>query len=95
VPEQAIKLILEAQAGWKARIKEKNANNIRSVQLAKRGSHSAKPSQIRDLIEQVSPAPYLEMFGRETVKGWTVFGNQVMQTLDGYVPDQLGEGKLG
>jgi len=70
-------------------------NNIRSVQLAKRGSHSAKPSQIRDLIEQVSPAPYLEMFGRETVKGWTVFGNQVMQTLDGYVPDQLGEGKLG
>lgn len=28
-------------------------------------------------IEKVSNGPYLELFGRKQVHGWTVFGNQV------------------
>jgi len=42
-----------------------------------RGRHSEKPDLIRKLIEVVSPGPYLELFGRKAVPGWTVFGNEV------------------
>lgn len=45
--------------------------------LADRNKHSAKPFYIRSLIERVSPGPYLELFGREAIAGWTVFGNEV------------------
>ena len=53
----------------------------RSWHLAKRTVHSTKPDSIRELIERVSPGPYLELFGRRTVPGWTVFGNQVERRL--------------
>lgn len=46
-----------------------------------RGEHSAKPDIIRTKIEAVSPGPRLEMFGRELVSGWTVFGNQIEKKL--------------
>lgn len=50
---------------------------LRSWLEAPRTQHSAKPPEIRDLIERGSPGPYLEMFGRIAIPGWTVFGNQV------------------
>ena len=49
-----------------------------SVLRYRRGRHSAKPSQVRGLIERWFPAASrLEMFARETVDGWTVWGNEV------------------
>jgi len=42
-----------------------------------RGKHSAKPEEIVDKIERVSPGPYLELFGRRTRENWTVWGNQI------------------
>jgi len=51
--------------------------SLRNVIQEKRGRHSAKPEQVRRLIERVSPGPYLELFGRRVVPGWTVFGNQI------------------
>jgi N6-adenosine-specific RNA methylase IME4 len=42
-----------------------------------RSGHSEKPEIFRDLIERVSPAPRLELFGRKAVPGWTVFGDQI------------------
>lgn len=53
-----------------------------------RTKHSAKPSEIRQLIERASPGPYLEMFGRQQVNGWTVFGNQITDA-NGNVSEQL------
>ena len=44
---------------------------------APRTRHSAKPDEIRKLVEQVSPGPYLELFGRQRVAGWTVWGDQI------------------
>ena len=45
--------------------------------------HSRKPFRFRELIEQVSPGPYLELYGREEQPntGWTVYGNQVERRL--------------
>ena len=55
----------------------------RSWQIARRTAHSRKPFLFRGLIEQVSPGPYLELYGREEHpnSGWTVYGNQVERRL--------------
>lgn len=45
--------------------------------------HSRKPGAVRALIEKASPAPYLELYGREELpnSAWTVYGNQVERRL--------------
>ena len=51
----------------------------RSWLEAARTDHSRKPEEIRALIEEVSPPPYLELYGRTIPDNpaWTVFGNQI------------------
>ena len=58
-------------------------NDVPSWRLAPRTVHSRKPFCFRLLIEQVSPGPYLELYGREEQPncGWTVYGNQVERRL--------------
>ena len=46
-----------------------------------RTKHSAKPKPIRAIIEGVSPGPRLELFGREAVHGWAVWGNEIKRDL--------------
>lgn len=46
-----------------------------------RTAHSKKPGGVRKLVESVSPGPYLELYGRETVPNWMVYGNEVARTL--------------
>jgi N6-adenosine-specific RNA methylase IME4 len=36
------------------------------------------------MIERASHGPYLELFGRSPVPGWTVWGNQIERTLFAY-----------
>lgn len=47
----------------------------------KRGAHSAKPEEIRSFIQRASEGPYLELFGRRAIDGWTVWGNQIERNL--------------
>ena len=42
-----------------------------------RGRHSAKPEAFQDMVETVSPGPYLELFARRKREGWTCWGNEV------------------
>lgn len=48
-----------------------------SIQVIRRsGMHSEKPAEFRKLIESLyTTGPYLELFAREKVEGWTGFGN--------------------
>ena len=39
-----------------------------------RGAHSAKPDAFGDLVEQVSPGPYVELFCRRPRLGWDSWG---------------------
>jgi N6-adenosine-specific RNA methylase IME4 len=39
--------------------------------------HSRKPREIYPLIEECSAGPYLELFAREPVAGWTCWGDEV------------------
>lgn len=44
--------------------------------LEPRGEHSRKPDVFHDIIEKVSPGPYVELFARRARPGWAVWGNQ-------------------
>lgn len=43
-----------------------------------RGRHSAKPEGFLDLVERVSPGPYLELFARRSRSGWETWGNEAV-----------------
>ena len=43
-----------------------------------RGEHSAKPEAFLDLVERVSPGPYLEMFSRRARLGWDTWGDEAL-----------------
>lgn len=43
---------------------------------AARREHSAKPDRFYELVERVSPGPYLELFARRRRYGWDVWGNE-------------------
>lgn len=55
--------------------------SLRSWLKATRTTHSTKPDKIREFVERASPAPRLELFGRRTSPGWTVYGNSVERRL--------------
>jgi N6-adenosine-specific RNA methylase IME4 len=46
------------------------------------GSHSRKPEHFLDLVEQVSPGPYVELFARRHRLGWDVWGNESANTAN-------------
>lgn len=46
---------------------------------APRGRHSEKPDAFLDLVEQVSPGPYLELFARRQRLGWDTWGNEALE----------------
>lgn len=42
-----------------------------------RGRHSEKPDAFFDLVERLSPGPYLEMYARRRRLGWSAWGDEV------------------
>ncbi len=44
--------------------------------LAARGQHSSKPEEFREMIQRVSPGPYIELFARRPMPGWDVWGSE-------------------
>jgi N6-adenosine-specific RNA methylase IME4 len=50
--------------------------------LWRRGEHSAKPEAFLDLVEQVSPGPYVELFARRDRLGWDTWGNESLGTAE-------------
>ena len=47
-----------------------------------RGAHSSKPDAFYDLVERVSPGPYLEMFARRARFGWDYWGDESLGTVE-------------
>lgn len=46
-----------------------------------RSRHSAKPEAFFDLVESVSPGPYLELFARRNRLGWSTWGNECLNHI--------------
>lgn len=47
-----------------------------------RGAHSTKPEAFYDLVESVSPGPYLELFARRQRLGWDTWGDEALPHVD-------------
>ncbi len=43
--------------------------------------HSLKPVFFHELIEKVSPGPYLELFSRRERKDWHHHGNEILNSI--------------
>jgi N6-adenosine-specific RNA methylase IME4 len=44
--------------------------------------HSRKPDAFMDMVEQVSPGPYLELFARRQRLGWDTWGNEALEHVE-------------
>lgn len=53
-----------------------------TVIAAPRGNHSAKPDAFLDLVEQISPGPYVELFARRARFGWDYWGDESLGTAE-------------
>jgi N6-adenosine-specific RNA methylase IME4 len=49
-----------------------------NVFTAKRNGHSTKPVEFFDMVQRVSPGPYVELFARQPRMGWDVWGDEVI-----------------
>jgi N6-adenosine-specific RNA methylase IME4 len=45
-------------------------------------AHSQKPDAFLDLIEQVCPGPYLELFARRQRLGWDTWGDEALEHVE-------------
>jgi N6-adenosine-specific RNA methylase IME4 len=52
-----------------------------NVLIAPRGRHSEKPQAAYDLIEQLTPGPYLELFARRRRESWTGWGLEYPEAI--------------
>lgn len=47
-----------------------------------RGRHSEKPDAFYDLVQAVSPGPYLELFARRQRLGWDTWGDEALEHVE-------------
>lgn len=70
-------VIVAQRIGPKSHARGKRTNGIRTESnwfIWPRRAHSEKPSEFLDLVEQVSPGPYVELFARQPRLGWDSWG---------------------
>lgn len=51
-------------------------HDLTTAFVAPRGEHSEKPQTFYDMVEHMSPGPYLDVFARKQRMGWDTFGNE-------------------
>jgi N6-adenosine-specific RNA methylase IME4 len=74
--------ILVCKRGAPERLQPWASNVIEIPFNPARLSHSQKPEAFLDLIEQVSPGPYLELFARRQRLGWDTWGNEALEHVE-------------
>jgi N6-adenosine-specific RNA methylase IME4 len=67
--------VLKGDKGAARRLDE----GIHSIVIAPAGAHSENPERVAELIGQLYPGPYLELFARRERPGWTVWGNEIVK----------------
>lgn len=56
---------------------ERKSNNVRQIVMSPLREHSRKPDEIRtNIVELLGNLPRIELFARQTVKGWDCWGNE-------------------
>jgi N6-adenosine-specific RNA methylase IME4 len=54
----------------------RQAKDVRRLIIEPRREHSRKPEQVYDRIKRLAKGPYLDLFARESRKGWDMWGDQ-------------------
>jgi N6-adenosine-specific RNA methylase IME4 len=54
----------------------RRSKDVRKLIIEPRREHSRKPDDVRERIERLVDGPYLELFARETKRGWHCWGDQ-------------------
>jgi N6-adenosine-specific RNA methylase IME4 len=72
----------------------RQAKDVRRLVIEKRREHSRKPDCVRERIERLVAGPYLELFARETKRGWDCWGNQVALFDNGSVATRRQPSRL-
>lgn len=69
---------------------------VRQTHAEPSTTHSAKPEEFRKRIERLTAGPYLELYARTAIEGWTCWGNQVEWTAPDplEIPPGLRRGKI-
>jgi N6-adenosine-specific RNA methylase IME4 len=78
----------------------RQAKDVRRLIIEPRREHSRKPEQVYQRIRRLAKGPYLDLFARESRKGWDVWGDQVGLFDAGTVdtrrqPSNLRRARLG
>ena len=69
-----VELCLLATTGRPQRV----VNNVKQLVIAERTIHSRKPDEVRKrIVELMGDLPRIELFSREQLENWTVWGNEV------------------
>ena len=59
----------------------RQSSSVSQIIDAPVGEHSKKPDIVRDkIVELVGKLPRIELFARQSVKGWDVWGNEVQKS---------------
>lgn len=74
IAHEHLLLGVRGKPGWRLQ-------DLASFMLIQKNRHSGKPDEFRRQVESAVSGPYLELFGRMEMTGWTVFGNQVSPSL--------------
>lgn len=48
-----------------------------NIIISRKREHSRKPDEAYTIIQECSPSPYLELFARQRVGGWTQWGKEI------------------
>jgi N6-adenosine-specific RNA methylase IME4 len=62
-----------------------------NIITSRKREHSRKPDQLYEIIEQCSPGPYLELFARHCMPGWSQWGNEITPDLFSTLEFQFDE----
>jgi N6-adenosine-specific RNA methylase IME4 len=54
----------------------------RSPSVHRKGRSNTQRNAFLDIVERVSPGPYLEMFARRARFGWDYYGNESLGTAE-------------
>ena len=69
--------------GLKGKLKRKSAK-VKQVVLSPLREHSRKPDEIREaIVDLLGDLPRIELFARQTVKGWDCWGNETKKFNEG------------
>jgi N6-adenosine-specific RNA methylase IME4 len=74
-------IVLFGVRGKNARTLQPGRTQVNYLETRKR-EHSRKPDEIYPIIEACSPGPRIELFARGMQPGWTVWGNEALETYE-------------